>query len=253
MSILLSEDLRLEKKKIAEGRHIESIFNHRFIKDKEAVGIYLHKFYASTETLIYNLLKHDHAVTLCYKGLEVPLHNVEEWTVEIQDPDDQIHTIRVNHRFKQIFNDTKKEWIEQQNLKKERKRRAEAIEMLYTPDINNRVCAKPESEEEMHSLLSAFAPLYEIEYDVDNEYSMRLAYAVIQEYLSKDEPYSRPAPVIDADLTPFAGMFATGNIIESGVSEPECISIGNPELLEDLTYKCQHSTVLLDSIISDMV
>lgn len=229
--ILLTENTNL-------NTNAENIFSHRFIKDGEAVGIYLSKFYATTEKLIATLLYHKHNVTLKYKDKTYILNNIEEWRVTIQDPQDQIKEITVKHPLKQMFDDAKKEYITTQTQKKLKEEY-----LRFQVDV---------PKDEVDSLLRAFAPLYEIDIDFTDRIECNKAYSQIQYYLENDIEYANEIPGIPPEDTPFAGMFSSTKPTQydTGV---EIIPVGNAELLEDLHYKCKHATVLLDNVISEMI
>lgn len=168
----------------------------------EAVGIYLRNLYPSTISLIESLLYFKHPLTLKYGNMQYKLYTLDDWKVTYQDPKDQLKTKTDRHLILRAFLDNRKEYIERQKVV--------SLKKQYEIIFDN---FKLPSDEEIESLLTELAPLYEVDVDYSDNLSKYRAYIQIKYYLEHDFEYSRPANA--AFIMP----------------------IGNEAYLEDLIYK----------------
>lgn len=226
------------KKYKDRGYRVASIFDRPTIFRNESVGFYLTRLYKTSIDLINDLLFKKHTVTLLYEGKTYVLNSLDDWYYSYQDPKDQLRMTSYKHPILQKYYQNIDEYRSKQQAIQLNKYRCSIEQALGTPP----------STEELDSLLSTFAPLYQLDIDYNNYISKILAYHQIKYYLEHDIPYAISPRCIDYHEEPmFQGLFQ-----DVPSDDYEEIHIQNETLLEDIVYKCSNSSTNINNLLNSI-
>ncbi len=168
--------------------------NSKLVYTASALIVKIDKCYLSTKNAIEQALYKNKQVRIIWDGKTFDLSSMQDWHVA-----GDRHHKSYDHPVLQFYKNNMAEY----HIRTRAEKQKEQLEVL--------VSGISEAEDEVLRFVRTFAPLYEVDVDLDDTREVVLAYQSLKFYLDHDFPYSKPPQDV-------------------------VVYIGNEEYLEDFFY-----------------